>query len=116
MENRNRQDFKGATAKKNLSEVSDVEIVTSDAGISKLFNKSSGICTSLSSNSIVKSQNTRLTLRTAWHLPAGSGLVQGVEKLPSPCGQQGTPILTLGPALGCPWAAPCAELRYHSPV
>lgn len=76
MENRNRQDFKGATAKKNLSEVSDVEIVTPDTGISELSNKSSGnLYHRLSSNSIVKSQNTMLTLRTAWHLPAGFGLV-----------------------------------------
>lgn len=67
MENRSRQDFKGATGKKSLSEVSDAEIVTSDAGISELFNKSTGnLCHSLSSNSVVKSQNTRLTLRAAW--------------------------------------------------
>lgn len=58
------------------------------------------MCHSLSSSSVVKSQNTRLTLRTAWHLPAASGLGQGVEQLPPPpCGQLQSPW----PAVGCPW-------------
>lgn len=53
-------------------------MVTSGAGISELFSKSSGnLCHTFSPNSIVKSQDGRLTLRTAWHLPAGSG--QGVQ-------------------------------------
>lgn len=116
MENRNRQYFKGATAKKNLSEVSDIEIVTCDTGISELFNSRYGkVCHSLSSNSVVKSQSTRLTLRTAWHLPAVCGLVQGVEQLPSPCGQHGAPIppCLLLAAHGQPH---CAGLHLHSPA
>lgn len=88
--------------------------MTSDTGVSELFNKSSGnLCHGLSSNSIVKSQNTRFTLRTAWHLPAGSGLLQGVECLPSPCGQHSTLILP-GLLSAAHATLHCAELYCHS--
>lgn len=106
MENRNRQDFKGATAKKNLSEGSDAEM----QAFQNFSIRDLEICATGFLLIIVKSQNTRLTLRTAWHLPAGSGLVQ-----PSPRGQHGTLILTalLSAAHG---QLHCAELHCQGSV